>query len=118
MSSTSPVTTKRRLIQTLPGTLQSPDLAAFFGATVDEVFQPGVSEAIAGYIGHSVGDTAFYVAESTPSRLFYQLEPGMVSFDPENDKSIDYALTYPDAVAYFSISGGIISDQDRMFETD
>jgi hypothetical protein len=117
---TPPVPAKRRLISSLPVSNQNPDLSAFFGATVDEVFQPGTSEPISGYIGHSItGSTDdFYVAESTPSRAFYQLEPGMVSFDAINPQTIDYALTYPDLVSYFSVNGSIVTDQGRMFETD
>jgi hypothetical protein len=112
--------TKRRLISALPVSNQNADLSAFFGATVDEVFQPGTSEPISGYIGHSIAGSTddFYVAESTPSRSFYQLEPGMVSFDATNQQTINYALTYPDLVSYFKVNGGIVSDQSRMFETD
>ena len=67
--------TKRRLINQLPVIHQTPDLTAFFGATVDEVFQPGTADALNGYIGHQIGGTGtnFYLAEPTAVRAFYQL---------------------------------------------
>jgi hypothetical protein len=117
--SISPLGPKRRLISQLPATNQTADLTAFFGATVDELFQPGTSEPINGYIGHAIaGATDFYVAEPSQSRQFYQLEPGMVSYDATDASQIDFALSYPDFVAYFNTNGGITSDQSRMFETD
>ena len=42
---------KRRFISFLPEWNQTDDLTSFFGTTVDEVFQPGVSEPLSGYIG-------------------------------------------------------------------
>lgn len=108
---------KRRLVSLLPGFNQTSDLASFFGATVDEVFQPGTSDAISGYIGPQVGSD-FYVAEPTASRTFYQLEPGMVSTDATVTTTINYSLTYPDLVAYLAVNGGNTSNHQRLFETD
>jgi hypothetical protein len=42
---------KRRLISLLQTYNQTDDLKDFFGSTVDQVFQPGTSEPISGYIG-------------------------------------------------------------------
>lgn len=62
---------KRRFIQQLPSYNQTTDLTNFFGSTVDEVFQPGTSQPISGYIGevpsYSNSVTDFYVAEPTAS---------------------------------------------------
>jgi hypothetical protein len=110
---------KRRLISLLPGYNQTDDLANFFGATVDEMFQPGISEPISGFIGRiptfSNPISDFYVGEPTPSRAAYQLESGMISV---TDASITHALSYPDFVGYLLTEGANVSDHQRMFENE
>src|SRR4051812_21762598 len=111
--------TKRRLVSLLPQTNQTDDLKTFFGATVDEVFQPGHADEISGYIGHTLsGQTDFYVGEPDATRAFYQLEPGMVSFDSTDTKTLNYALTYPHLVDYLTVRGANTTNQQRLFETD
>ena len=67
---------KRRLISLLPAFQQTDNLRSFFGSTVDQVFQPGRSRPVSGYIGRrSTNDIQdFYVGEPTASRAAYQLE--------------------------------------------
>src|ERR1044072_1294279 len=110
---------KRRLISLLPGYLQTDDLKDFFGCTMDEVFQPGNSEPIAGYIGHRTASDLpgdFYVGEPTDLRNAYQLEAGMVSYD--GNKNLINTLSYPDFIAYVQTAGAIVNDQQRLTETD
>src|ERR1044072_957677 len=110
---------KRRLISLLPSFQQTTELQNFFGGTVDEVFQPGNSQPISGYIGrHTASDLPgdFYVGEPTELRNAYQLEPGMVSYDA--NKNLLNALTYPDFIAYLQTAGAIVDDQQRLTETD
>ena len=111
---------KRRLIQLLPVFNQTPDLTNFFGGTVDEVFQPGISESLSGYIGRVPPNanpiTDLYIGEPTASRAAYQLEAGMISV---NDSAvITNALSYPDFVAYLMTSGALVNNQQRLFETE
>ena len=109
---------KRRLITQLPEFNQTEDLTNFFGSTVDEVFQPGTSEPVSGYIGRRpiVDQSDIYVGEPTASRAAYQLESGMVSYDATG--ALDAALTYPDLIGYLRTSGANVSDQQRLFETE
>src|SRR6185437_12690949 len=111
---------KRRLIQLLPAFNQTTDLTNFFGGTVDEVFQPGISDQLSGYIGRvpptSNPITDLYIGEPTASRAAYQLEAGMISV---NDAAvITNALSYPDFIAYLMTSGGLVNNQQRLFETE
>jgi len=112
--------TKRRFISLLPGCNQTADLTAFFGATVDALFQPGISDSINGYIGHQISGadptTDFYLAEPDQTRAFYQLEPGMVSLNSTSN-TIRNALTYPDFISYLDDTGAIVSNQQRLFDT-
>ena len=109
---------KRRLITQLPEYNQTDDLTNFFGSTVDEVFQPGASEPVSGYIGRrpSVDAQDIYVGEPTATRAAYQLESGMVSYDAGG--TLTEALTYPDLIGYLRTSGAVVSDQQRLFETE
>src|ERR1700684_2357145 len=108
---------KRRFISFLPAYNQTDDLTNFFASTVDEVFQPGTSESLSGYIGRvpSFFDpvTDFYLGEPTTSRAFYQLESGMVSVDATT--TITNALTYPDFVNHLATDGANVFNQQRMF---
>lgn len=107
---------KRRFITQLPAVYQTPDLTNFFGATVDEVFQPGTSDRLSGYIGHVLsGSSGFYIGEPTPQRAFYQLEPAMISRD---NGTITHALSYPDLVSYLQVSGANVSNQQRLFDSN
>lgn len=111
---------KRRFISLLPAYNQTADLTNFFASTVDEVFQPGTSESLSGYIGRVPSffnpATDFYIGEPTTLRAFYQLESGMVSVDATT--AITNALTYPDFVNHLSTDGANVFNHQRMFETE
>src|ERR1035437_10179068 len=118
--SSSSNTPKTRFISFLPEFNQTPELKTFFGTTIDELFQNGISDSITGYIGrvptYSNPITDFYVNEPTTSRLAYQLESGMISRNATS--AITNALSYPDFVSHLAVDGANISDHQRMFETD
>ena len=113
-------TPKRRQITQLPAVLQTETLKNFFGTTVDNLFQPGSSEAISGYIGQKPSyynpEKDFYLAEPTPQRQSYQLEPAMVSTNTGG--IMTDSLTYDDLVNYLQSQGGDISNHNRLFEGD
>jgi hypothetical protein len=105
----------------LPAVNQTSTLVKFFGATVNQVFQPGASATVSGYIGevptYNNPNTDFYVSEPTEERSAYQLEPAMVSFTKSsNTSTISNALTYPDFVAYLMNTSAITGNQPRLFE--
>ena len=111
-----------QFINFLPVVNQTDKLTKFFGATVDQVFQPGNATTVSGYIGqvptYNNPQTDFYIQEPTQERGAYQLEPSMVSINTATTGSpvISNALTYPDFVSYLMNSGAVITNQTRMFE--
>lgn len=150
---------KRRVVSLLPAINQTKALTDFFGVTADQLYQPGTSTAVNGYIGeipplydvpwasntyYNVGvyvvynellyqcvtaNTStisfdptlwaisdFYIQEPDEERQNYQLEPGMVSTNTSG--VITNALNYPDLINYISDNNGVVSNQQRLFETD
>ena len=109
---------KRRLISLLPSYQQTDDLTNFFGSTVDEVFQPGTSEPLSGYIGRRAGADPqdFYVPEPDGSRSAYQLEPAMVSYSTPG--TVGAVLSYPDWIGYLESNGANVTDHQRLTETE
>jgi len=112
--------TGRHLSSQLPVVNQTAAIVKFFGATVDQVFQPGTAEQINGYIGELAAYnniiTDFYINEPTDSRGFYQLEPGMVTYNTAG--TLTQALTYPDLISYLAAEGGVTADNSRLFDTE
>ncbi|RYD60239.1 MAG: hypothetical protein EOP83_19855, partial [Verrucomicrobiaceae bacterium] len=108
---------KRRFIQQLPEVHNTETLKKFFGATIDQVFQPGTSQQLSGYIGSKPSyfdaEKDFYLSEPTAIRAAYQFEPAMVS-QAENG-TITNILTYDDFMAYLRAENAITVDHDRMF---
>lgn len=109
---------KRRFITQLPAVHQTDILKNFFAATIDNLFQPGASEAISGYVGQkpSYYDALkdFYVPEETPAREAYQLEPAMVSINGASEMS--HSLCYDDLINYLRSQGADVSNHNRLFD--
>ena len=76
---------KRRVIELLPGHLQTETLKKVFEATVDHMFQPESVDFLTGYIGSKPAwyktEKDFYISEPTKARTDYQLSPTIVSRD-------------------------------------
>jgi hypothetical protein len=110
--------TKRRYISQLPAINQTETLTKFFGSTVDQVFQPGTPEKLAGYIGlkPSYYDSKkdFYISEPSTGRETYQLVPIMTSGQP-GSQNTDHELFYDDYINYLKSNSAITSDHNRMF---
>lgn len=108
---------KRRFITQLPSIHQTETLKKFFGATVDQVFQPGTASQISGYIGQkpayydAVKD--FYIPEPTAERAARQLDPTMATVD------INGAVTglsfYDEIINYLRTENADTSDHNRLF---
>lgn len=113
-------TTKRRLINQLPVVNQTDTLKNFFAATIDNLFQPGASEPISGYIGQKPvyydSTKDYYLAESTDTRAAYQLEPAMISSN--SGGVITDSLCYDDLINYLRSQGANTTNHSRMFEGD
>jgi hypothetical protein len=111
---------KRRVIRQLPAVHQTETLQKFFGASADNLFDPGKGKSINGYVGqiplwHNP-DQDYYLAESTSDRDFYQLEASMISKDSENN--VTNLLFYPDLVNQIRFQGGLVNNHHRLFAQD
>jgi hypothetical protein len=111
---------KRKIISQLPVVNQTDALSTFFSATADQLFQPGESEYLSGYIGQKPiyynPATDFYIPEGNALRTEYQLEPGMVSMN--SGGIITDTLTYDDLLNYLNYKGAVIKNNSRLFEGD
>lgn len=112
---------KRRFLNQLPAIHQTESLKKFFGSTVDHVFQPGVAEQVSGYIGqrpdYTDPDKDFYVAEPDAVRRAHQLEPVMITTDPDTGATTRL-LFYDDLINYLRGARGKVADHNRLFDGD
>ncbi len=112
---------KRRYLSQLPAIHQTQTLQKFFSATVDQVFQPGVTQSINAFIGRkpSYFDAArdFYKSEYNAERSFYQLEPAMTA-TAESSSEFSDLLFYQDLVNNLRFQGANTTNHSRLFETD
>jgi hypothetical protein len=112
---------KRRYISQLPAVLQTQTLQQFFSSTVDQLFQPGVTESMNALIGKKPSYfnvlRDFYKAESSKERQFYQLEPAMTA---KADSVTEYSdlLFYQDLVNSLRFQGADVSNHSRLFESE
>lgn len=112
---------KRRFLSQLPVIHQTESLKKFFGSTVDHVFQPGKAEQVSGYIGQHPAYTKpekdFYVPEPDAVRREHQLEPVMITVDPDSGATTRL-LFYDDLVNYLRAARGKTTDPNRLFDGD
>ncbi len=107
---------KRRNITLLPPVHQTDELKRFFNATVDQLFQPGKTDIVSGYIGRkpSYFDAArdFYKSEPTPARTERQLEPAVISVDEVGN--VNRIVFYDDFVNHLRSAGAPVNDMARL----
>lgn len=112
---------KRRFITQIPVIHQTDALKKFFGSTIDHLFQPGVAEQVSGYIGQKPSYTNtekdFYVAEPDVVRAEHQLEPAMITTDPDTAE-ITRLFFYDDLINYMRSVKGKTNDHNRLFDSD
>ena len=112
---------RRSLSDSLPGVLNTDLLQKFLKGTGDNLFQPELTEKLSGFVGrvpsHADLIKDFYIKESTKERREHQLEPTMISTDPDTGEITNVSF-YDDIVNLIRFQGGIIDNQDRLFETE
>jgi hypothetical protein len=112
---------KIRSVDFLPEIFQTPVNTQFLNATLDQLIQEPAYQQTQGFIGQRVGPGVnandSYVIEPTKVRADYQLEPGVISLNPTTSK-IDDAITYPGILDALATQGGIVNQQDRLFESE
>ena len=110
-----------RSVDFLPEIFQTPANKQFLSATLDQLIQEPKYKQTQGFIGRKVGPgvnpTDNYVIEPTVLRNNYQLEPGVVSVDPNTAKVID-GITYPGILSAIGTEGGFTNQADRLFESE
>ena len=115
------VVEKRRIINQLPGVFNTDLLRKFFQGSADNLFQPEISEKISGFIGripeHTDLSTDFYIKEQTNERQEHQLEPSLISVDPDTNE-ITNVMFYDDLLDLLRFQGGLTNNTDRLFKTE
>ena len=107
---------KRRIVDLLPDVFRTETNKKFFASTVDQLFQPGTSQQVSGYIGEkpSYFDASkdFYVPEPNATRTAYQLTPAMVSRDAAGETT--HMVFHDDFINYMKDNNALIGDQNRL----
>ncbi len=104
----------------LPASFQSDTNKKFLAATMDQLVTEPNLETLYGYVGrkfsptYQFGDS--YVLETTKDRQDYQLEPGVVIRDKNNE--VTFFADYKDLLDKIEYYGGITSDHSRLFEQE
>ena len=111
---------RRRTVDLLPEIFRTETNRQFLSATLDQLTQEPNLVRTQGYVGRRVGPGVNpadnYVAETTATRADYQLEPGVVFFEPETTKAID-AITYPGMIDALRLQAANVDRQDRLFQS-
>ena len=110
-----------RTIDFLPEIFRTETNKQFLGSTLDQLVQEPKLKPTQGYIGRRVGPGVNpndnYVIEPTDERSNYQLEPGLVFLEENNNKITD-TLTYPGYIDRLRIKGANVSRHDRLFNSE
>jgi len=111
-----------RTVELLPEIFQTDTNKMVLGATLDQLVQEPNFKTIQGYVGRTIGPGVNpndkYITEPTAERTDYQLEPGVVSLDPENVQKIKNAITYPGMIDALNLQGANTTKADRLFTSD
>ena len=95
-----------RTVEFLPEIFQTPVNRQFLNATLDQLTQEPAFQKTQGFVGRKIGPGVNaadrYVIEPTAERNNYQLEPGVVSLEPDTN-TIKDAITYPGINSAFSL---------------
>jgi hypothetical protein len=110
-----------RTVDFLPEIFQTPVNRQFLNATLDQLVQEPAFTKTQGYVGRRVGlgvnPADQYVVEPTPARTNYQLEPGVISLEPDTNKIRD-AITYPGITDALKMQGAIVDNADRLYTSE
>jgi hypothetical protein len=112
---------QRRTADLLPEIFRTETNSKFLAATLDQLTQDPIVKKTYGFVGRRVGPgvnpSDNYVTEPTETRTDYQLEPGVVMFEPDTTRVVD-AITYPGMIDALSMHGANVNKQDRLFESE
>ncbi len=110
-----------RTVEFLPEIFQTPVNRQFLNATLDQLVQEPAFQKTQGFVGRKIGPGVNaadrYVVEPTAERNNYQLEPGVISLDPDTNVIQD-AITYPGINAALNLQGAKTNNADRLYTSD
>jgi hypothetical protein len=112
---------RTRSVDFLPQIFQTPVNKQFLAATLDQMVQEPKFKKTQGFIGRTVGPGVDpndkYVVEPDKTRQDYQLEPGIISLEPDTN-NVKNVITYPginDAIAF---QGGDANRPDQLYNSE
>jgi hypothetical protein len=110
-----------RTVEFLPEIFQTPVTRQFLNATLDQLVQEPAFQKTQGFVGRKIGPGVNaadrYVIEPTTERNNYQLEPGVISLDPDTG-AINDVITYPGINSALNLQGANVVNADRLYESD
>jgi hypothetical protein len=110
-----------RTVEFLPEIFQTPVNRQFLNATLDQLVQEPAFQKTQGFVGRKIGPGVNaadrYVIEPTAERNNYQLEPGVISLDPDTNVIQD-AITYPGINSALNLQGAKVNNADRLYSSE
>lgn len=110
-----------RSVDFLPQIFQTETNKQFLAATLDQLIQEPQFKKTQGFIGRTVGPginpNDKYVVEPNTVRANYQLEPGVISLEPDTNR-IKNAITYPGINDAVQFNGGNSARPDRLYSSE
>ena len=107
---------RTRSVDFLPEIFRTPVNKQFLAATLDQMIQEPKFKKTQGFIGRTVGPGVnpndSYVVEPDATRQDYQLEPGVISLEPDT-QNVKNIITYPGMNDAIGFQGG-----DRLAQTN
>ena len=111
-----------RTVEFLPEIFQTPVNRQFLNATLDQLVQEPNFSKTQGFVGRKVGPGVNpadkYVIEPTKVRNDYQLEPGVISLQPDDSDTILDAITYPGINDALRLQGGNVTNSDSLYGSE
>ena len=112
---------RTRSVDFLPEIFRTPVNKQFLAATLDQMVQEPKFKKTQGFIGRTVGPGVNpndkYVIEPDKSRQDYQLEPGIISLEPDTNK-IKNVITYPGINDAIGFQGGDQTRPDQLYNSE
>jgi len=110
---------RNRSIDFLPEIFKTDTNKEFLSSTLDQLTQEPKLKQTQGFVGRKFGSGVenddFYVIEPTIERENYQLEPGIV-FKDDDDNAVS-VITYPEMLDALKTKGANVTKHDRLFSS-
>ena len=112
---------RTRSVDFLPEIFRTPVNKQFLAATLDQMVQEPKFKKTQGFIGRTVGPGVNpndkYVVEPDKVRQEYQLEPGVISLEPDT-QNIKNVITYPGMNDAIGFQGGNENRADQLYNSE